>query len=377
MRGFAIVAVLGVAAWAAAEEVEAPRLPDLRLVSVREGLRDVSPKNDLARAGETDVAKYASAVGIDLQKPEHTLLAAACKDGRLFYVFWKTTANAFGKRAYVIQRIKKTERTWLSLDKAPEEKVTYQVEAFKLIAGQIKRPDQHYGSYSLREAVKREIVKEYEIGFGTAPGLAETPTWPFDSGTLFRMMQPYQDQPGLHPQVTFLASRTWRLEVAFDKAGAWRVASPEFGFDAPKQWPKPEAALPTPDPASKDVVLEAGVGVPGATVGETPRDGVIAALGQPLDDSPAGRDHRVLALPRSLTANLDPAGRLNTLYTRAGFLGRTKEGVAHGTARAEVMAKLGAPKGQKAEDDYWSYPGLAFWFDVEDRVVTIVISRRP
>ena len=130
--------------------------PQLRLHPLLDGLR----------GDPGDLAKEAAKVGLDLQKPDNPLVAWACKDGRLFYAFYKSTEEAFGDRAWMLQRIRKVERTWAGKDAAPEEKVTYQVEAFKTQGGALKSPDQHFGSFGLRGAHRREVVKEYEIGFG-------------------------------------------------------------------------------------------------------------------------------------------------------------------------------------------------------------------
>jgi hypothetical protein len=356
---------------------DAERVADLRLVHLLDGSRDVAPDSDLSRVGETEVGKLASAAKVDLLRTKNPLLAATYEDGRLFYVFYKTTAGAFGDRPYLFQRIRKTERTWKDeKDRSPDEKVTYQVEAFKLSAGALKRPDQHHGSFAIRDAHRREVVKEYEIGFGEIPGVAEGRTWPFDPGTLFRMIQPYQDEPALHESVRFSRALTWTLTVSFERGGTWRVASPELGFDAPKRWPDASAAEPARDSSSKPVVLEPGVGLSGVRIGESTAEDLEKALGAPLEDVEVGRGHRLLSFRRSLTCNLDPKGVLNTVITRPGFEGSTREGVAHGQPRARVMERMGAPKGQPADAPHWSYPGMVVWFDAFDRVVRLVVVRR-
>jgi hypothetical protein len=337
----------------------------------------VAPEGDLARLGETEVGRLAVKDGVDLLDAADPLLVAKRRGDRVFYVFWKTTANAFADRTYLIQRIKKIERRWAKAgEEKPEEKVTYQVEVFKVLGGRLKRPDQHHGSFGLAGAERREIVKEYEIGFGEIPGVCEGTVWPFEETSLFRLVQPYQEEVGVHPAVKFQAARRWTLTVAFERQGAWRVASPELGFDAPSKWPDPASAHAPPDSASKEVVLEAGVGLPGAHVGQTTAGDLVEALGKPLEDAPAGRGHRLMSFSRSLTVNLDPEGRVKTVITRPGFAGKTKEGVGHGATRAEVMGAMGPPKGQPADAVEWSYPGLLVVFDAFDRVVRLVVTRR-
>ena len=167
--------VLAVAASAQAATVSSTNAPlQLRLVPLLDGLLE-DTKGDLAAIATSDVGKEAAKVGLDLAKPPNPYAVAGCKEGRLFYVFYKTTEEAFGDRAWVLQRIKKTERTWKTADAEPEEKVTFQVEAFKTIGGSLKGADQHYGGYSLRGAHRREVVKEYEVGFGEVPGRGSGP----------------------------------------------------------------------------------------------------------------------------------------------------------------------------------------------------------
>ncbi|MHC4860875.1 MAG: hypothetical protein ACYTDY_12390, partial [Planctomycetota bacterium] len=126
----------------------APEVPlRLRPIPVEEGFRDVVGTEKLAKS---DLQKHARKVGIDLTKePENPFVVQGMRDGRIFYVFYKTVENAFGGGPYLIQRIRRTERNWATLDAEPEVKVTYQVEVFKTLAGQLKRADQHYGYYVL------------------------------------------------------------------------------------------------------------------------------------------------------------------------------------------------------------------------------------
>ena len=346
----------------------------MRLVPLRDGLRDIAPKRDLSKVAEIDEGKLAAAVGVDLLKNDNPLLAANYAKGRLFYLFYKTTENAFGDRPWLIQRIKKTERTWGPDATKPEEKVTWQVEVFKLMTGALKRPDQHHGSFPLRDGKRREILKEYEIGFGELPGKAVGTAWPFRADRLFEMVQPYQEEPGEFPKVVFATSRTWTLAVAFAADGTWSVASPELGFAAPKTWPAAKAAEPLPDPASRDVVLEPGKGLPGAVVGATAAADLEKALGAPVEDVESGKGHRLLSFPRSVSVNVSPDGTTNTILTRPGFEGRSKQGLRHGMTRAAAK-KLLAGKDLDDAAEQWDTGGMLVDFDANDRVRRLVITK--
>jgi hypothetical protein len=368
----AVLPLLFVAALAGAEEP----VPAIRLVPLRDGLRGVAPGNDLARIGETETYKTALGDGVDLARPPHPIVAYRRGGERLYYIFYKTTENALGDRPYLIQRIKKIERAWKTPDAPPEEKVTWQVEVFKTRGGELKSADQHYGSFGLNGNHRREIVKEYEIGFGEVPGMCEGRAWPFDAEKLYRMLQAYQEEEGIFGEVKFKSACKWTLTVAFDAAGGYSVRSPELGFDAPTDLPARSQTLPPADPASTGIVLVEGRGVEGVAIGESGRDALVRSLGAPLEDAPVGRGHTNLSFAGSVTVNLDPAGKVNTIFTRAGFAGRTVKGATHGMYRDEVAKLYGLPAKSESDAEEWRYDGVLFAFDGFDRLKRIVILAR-
>ncbi len=343
----------------------------LRLVPLLDGLLE-DTKGDVAAIATSDVGKEAAKVGLDLAKPPNPYAVAAYKEGRLFYVFYKTTEEAFGDRAWVLQRIKKIERTWKTADAEPEEKVTFQVEAFKTIGGSMKGSDQHYGGYSLRGAHRREVVKEYEVGFGEVPGTAAGAAWPFDRKRLFHMLQPYEGDSSLYDRVKFHASRRWTLTATLASDGSHRVHSPDLGIDLPKKQPTSELAKVPADPASKALVLIAGHGLAGFSVGKSKREDVDKVLGEPLEYLPAGDNHNA-SYRGGLTCNFDPNGVLNTVFTRASFAGSTKEGLRHGMTRDEVQKKLGKIQGGVGPS--WLLPGLVVKFDATGVVQRFVVTK--
>lgn len=351
--------------------------PRLRLLPLRDGLRGDAPQGDLARIAETPAGKEAGKVGLDLAAPTAgPVVAAGLRDGRLFFVFYKVVEEAFGPQAWMLQRIRKVERTWATADGPPEEKVTFQVEAFKTFAGTLKGADQHFGSFGLRGAHRREIVKEYEIGFGTVPGTAEGAAWPFAAKHLFHMLQEYGDDRALFDRVQFTAARTWTLTAAFDAAGAWSVRSPELGLDVPKRTPDLAATRPAADAASRAIVLTAGTGPKGLQVGTSTRADADRVLGEALEDVPAGPSSRNVSYRGGLTCNFGGDGALATVITRACFAGRTSLGIAHGSKRADVRAKHGEPAKGDAAAATWVYPGLHVAFDADGAVTRLVVAAR-
>lgn len=380
-RAAALVAVVSFAASASfaplVAQTAASDVVQLRLMPLLDGLREDAANGDLSTLPTTAIGKEAAKVGVDLSKPGHPLVVCARRDDRLFYVFYKVTEEAFGARAWMLQRIKKIERTWATAGSAPEEKVTWQVEAFKTSAGSLKGGDQHFGSFGLRGAHRREIVKEYEIGFGEIAGRAEGAQWPFAMERLFHMLQPYGDDAALHDAVTFTKSRKWSLTVALGADGSHRLTAPELGIDLPKQKVGAERARPKPDPASKAIVLVAGEGPPGVAVGKSTRTDVDRALGAPLEDVPAGPANRNCSYRGGLTCAFAAQGVLLSVFTRASFAGKTKEGLAHGMTRADVSQKLGtAAKSLPADGAQWDVPGLTVLFDAAGAVRRFVVTRR-
>lgn len=225
-----LVVSLGSAALPAAAGTESGLR--LRLVPVAQGV-----------AQEPDIIDAGQAAGIDVLQPAHPLLIHAYVGGRLFYVFYKTVDEAAGPRQYLLQRIHKTERFYTSRDdRNPRVQESYLVEAFKLQGGSLKRPDQHFGSFGLGDCYRREVVKEYEIGFGELEGMATGDEWPFRKRVLYHAFQNYDSDRSLFDQVRFTQSKHWTLQVSFAQDGSYSVKCPELGFDAPR-------ALPAPGPA--------------------------------------------------------------------------------------------------------------------------------
>ncbi len=348
--------------------------PALRLVHVVDGLRSQPKNRDLKRTKQTKIYQTAQAAGVDLADPPHPLAVAGYEKGRLFYVFYKIAERAVGDRPYVIQRMKKTERTWATADQEePEVRTTYQVEVFKTFAGALKRADQHHGSYGLRDDHRREILKEYEIGFGEIPGVCEGTDWPFESGRLFEYVQTYQEAPGLYPQVRFFASTPWSLDVRFAADGTWAVRCAELGIDAPKRLPDPERGVPQADPRSRDVVLVAGKGPDGLVLKKSTLEDLVKRYGWPVQTQTWSNGSANHWFGEDLVFNLNGGGKLNTVLTLPTFSGRTQAGIRHGDPRHRVLEVLGLPRPAMTNAWTWTYEGVLFYFDGYDRVSRIVV----
>jgi len=350
---------------------------DLRLVPLKDGVLQAAAGGDRSKVPQTKIFKVARWAGVDLAAPEHPLVAYTLRDGKLFYVFYKTVDNAFGDRPYLIQRIKKTIREYSSADDLePRETVTYLVEALETVDGALKRPDQHFGRFSIRAFHKREIIKEYEIGFGAIPGICSQEESPIPAGHLYEEPQPYGPNRMLFDQVEFVYSKKWSLSVCFSEDGEFSIKSPEFDIDAPHSLPTPETATPVRDPASKSVLLKEGHSVLGLRVGRSRAADIQRKLGPPLGLVRASKGAQNYSHKRGLTFNVYDGGPINTIFTRSSFGGKTSKGVRHGDTRRRVQAVYGKPPRDKPDDNSWYYPeGVIFYFDAEDRVTKIVIFK--
>lgn len=214
----------------------------LRLIPVAQGV-----------AEEPTIVDAGQAAGVDVHRPCHPLLIHSYTGGRLFYVFYKMVDEAAGSQRYLLQRIHKIERFYASPDdRNPRVQESFLVEAFKLRDGSLKRADQHFGSFGLGNYYRREVVKEYEIGFGEIPGVATGDEWPFRRNILYKALQNYELDRSLYDQVQFTQSKRWTLQVSFDESGSYSVKCPELGFDAPRALPSPPALNPVAEASMAD-----------------------------------------------------------------------------------------------------------------------------
>ncbi len=340
---------------------------ELRLVPIADGLP----------ADTAKLQQVASSVGVDVTEPDHPLVIAACRDGTVFFLFCKTVDNAFGDRPYLIQRIKKTVKEYDEEgDSEPRTTVTYQVEVFKTICGTVKGGgDEHYGRYGLSGCHRREITKEYEIGFGEVPGQCTGRDWPFSATSLYKLLEPYGPDPTTYERVRFSNSRKWSLSVTLAEDGSFSVRSPEFGFDLPETPPKESMAEPWIDPASRSLVLNEGAGVLGLEIGRSREPDIRRKLGDPLDTTRAGEAASNVSYTGGLTCNVYDEGALNTIMTRPSFGGRTSRGIRHGATRAEVLEAYGSKPNNDPDAPFWSFDcGVSFWFTRSGRVEKIVLT---
>jgi hypothetical protein len=379
-------AVLAASTFAADTDAE-PKAPFvLRLVPLLDGHSESAFGGDPERFRQSPAAIAAERAGVDLLRPAHPLVIHYSRDGRLYYLFYNILEEAFGPAPYLIQRVKKTVTEASSADDpAPRTSVTYLVEVIKLRQGAIP-PDQHFGSYSIQDQYRREIMKEIEIGFGQIPGVAEGREWPFAANSRFKLLQDYGESRELYNQVEFSSSRKWSIRAQLTRDGSYALQVPELGIDAPDQLPELAAAQPHVDPQSALLVLDEGRGladvrigdrqISGIRIGESREADLRRVLGEPLAIEAASATADNFHYPWGLTFNVYRDGILNTILTRPGFGGQTARGIKLGDLRARVIEVYGLPAGNP-KLKHLTAPGVIFHLGGDQRVRRIVILAAP
>lgn len=208
----------------------------LRLVPLAEEI--------LATTGtEGETLKKARRFGLDPAKLPSPFVAHVWQADRkrLFYVFGNVFEAANAPRPWLIQRIRRTERLFPANGSPPVTEIAHSVQVFRLRDGATSGINQHDAIYSLGQSARREIVKEFEVGFGEIDGVLEGLSWPFEQRSTAKMLQTDEEDATLFKSVRFTTSIKWSIKVVIEKDGTYSVACPELGFELPRKLPKPPA----------------------------------------------------------------------------------------------------------------------------------------
>lgn len=343
----------------------------LRLVPLLDGLRT---DGRLDATTNSPFGKEAAKLGIDLSQPKHPMVLAELANGRLVQAFCSVTENAFGDRAWLVQRTRKIDRRWTKPEGPPVESFAWEVRVLKTQAGTAKTIAKHVAIVGPRDAVRRELVQEFEVGYGAIDGVTKDTAWPFDEKSSTETVQPFADQPGAFDKVKFTRSRTWTLTTSIAKDGGWTLQAPELGIDLPKS-PPPAEVPPTIDEASKAIVLTIGTGCDGVQLGASTVAEVTKALGDPLEDVLIQPGSRNVSYRCGLTCNFDKDGKLKTIMTRPSFGGRTSNGIALGTTIEELKKLYSKSDGAQLDPKRFAAPGLLLTLDAFGKVRAMVLVR--
>jgi hypothetical protein len=210
----------------------------LRLVSLPAGFRISAFGNDPEKAVKTQLYKDAKAAGIDLLEGPDPALEVAFTKGRLFHLFYNMAESDDQQCTFMVQRVHKRVINYETLeDPDPETIDTYSVEAIKCVAGKLKKPDQHSGSYSLGKQAKRVIEKTLEVGVPVATYANNQGKWPYDANILFKQITKDTPDRAAYDEVEFKSAAKWTIRVSFGMGGNYSVTSPELGIKVGRQCP--------------------------------------------------------------------------------------------------------------------------------------------
>ena len=207
----------------------------LRLVTIQVGNKLSSFGGQPDRFRQTGVYKAAQNCGVSITTPKHPLVVCSYDNQRMFYLFYNVVTGVpplenNPAEPYLIQCVKRTITDYPRHGE-PVSKVDYLVEAIKTLRGVSKKPDQHYGSFGIRDLEKRKIVKEFMVGQGEIPAVAAAGKWPFDLGILYKSIQHYQPEADAYDKCRFSRAKKWTLVVEFDRYGNYTMKSDELGIE--------------------------------------------------------------------------------------------------------------------------------------------------
>jgi hypothetical protein len=223
---------------ASADEGSAAKV-NLRLVSLPAGFRISAFGSDPEKAMKTALYKDAMAAGIDLLKDPDPALEVAYTKGRLFHLFYNMAEIGDPECTFMVQRVHKRVINYKALDDAEPETIdTYSVEGFKCVAGKLKRPDQHNGSFAIGKHAKRVIEKTLEVGVPIDTYADNQGKWPYDANILFKQITKDAPDRAAFEEVQFKSVAKWTFFVSFDADGNYSLTAPELGIKVVRECPK-------------------------------------------------------------------------------------------------------------------------------------------
>ena len=300
------------------------------------------------------------------------------RDNVGFYLFYNQIRVTDSPSQFVIQRVTRTIEETAS-DGTTTESTDELVEAFKLLNGQLKAPDQHFGSFALGDKQRRVIRKTLEIG--VASSLSGKPVegseWIGEKGTLYLKLHDYDDE-GAPPEVVFVDSAKWQLEFAIESSQRVRLSVPALSISADFQSPAPVKS--NGSPATEKFTLVAGQGIRDMiTCGQTKLDEVIERVGAATATYPLAQKKRNVEFPQGCVIHVDENDVVQTIMTSpesklSASLG--DKTIAIGASRSSVLEILGEPTNNSRRDKIFGYPGLMVWL-TGDQVSKLVVFVEP
>ena len=327
--------------------------------------------HDPDRMRKTTVYRSAKIFGIDMPEDLKDVVIHRQRGANHFYLFHNTLQTDMPCE-YFVQRIHKRVTDYTSLDDQPEVSDRYMVEAIKSSGGQLKKPDQHYASYSLKKFKRRVIEKTLEIGEVVNE---EDPTkpaaWPFDSDKLSEVMQEYGSEREDFDNINFKRSVKWTIRVELDDTGAFSLQVPRLGIDIRKQTPVMSNGAQILDQTPENIQIVPGRGLNIVRLGSSEQKAK-DLLGPPL---------RIDVTDSTRTLTYEPGVRLSFFRDRlisvsvlGDFPGKSSDGIKLGESRERVGEVYRDVIKSTEETDL--YEGIAFQFKDDALVAMTAVNVR-
>ncbi len=294
-----------------------------------------------------------------------------------FYLFYNNvTIRKLGSQ-YVIQIVKRTITDSFA-DGSSHVAVAFLVEALKLDNGQLKAPDQHYGSFALGDKIKRTIRKEFIVGVPRKIAKVNTDpsSWAWDAGKQYHQLHGYDDNPDSAPEIEFIESTTWELEFSVSDNGVL-LDVPQFKIRGELSVPgNSTASQPANESTTPPIILKAGYGIQDALqLHKTTLSDAQRILGPPVNTFPQKGGNKNVEFSCGVIAHLNAKDQILTLMSapksavRAELNGKM---IAVGEHRKDVVEKCGQPTNAAMQDRFCAYDGLTIWFEA-DSVSKLVV----
>ncbi len=345
---------------------------ELEAMPLRSSFLATTFGRDLDKMRQTTVFKAAKNFGVDLPDDLNDVLIHRQRGSNHFYLFHNTLRTEI-PCAYFVQRIHKRISNYTAADDEPEVTDHYLVEAIKSSGGQLKKPDQHYASYSLKKFKRRVIEKTLEIGeVVNEKDASLTAPWPYATNKLSEIIQDYGSSREKYDTVNFKRAIRWTIRVEMNDEGAFSLQVPKLGINIQRQTPVMANGAQLLDQRPERVELIAGEGLNIVRLGSS----------EELVNDLLGAALRVDATETVRTLTYDPGirmqffrDRLVSISVLGDFPGKTCEGIKLGDSKQDIGDLFG--EAIKSTDETDVFDGIGFQYKDGLIVAITTVKRRP
>ena len=320
---------------------------------------------DPDRMKKTTVYRSAEIFGIDVPDDLNDVVIHRQRGSNHFYLFHNTLQTATPCE-YFVQRIHKRVTNYTDMNEEPEVSDHYMIEAIKSSGGQLKKPDQHYASHSLKKYARRVIEKTLEIGeIANEDDPAKAAPWPYDQDKLSEVVQEYGSERAQFDDVMFKRSIKWTIRVELDDQGSYSLQVPRLGINLSKQTPVMTNGAQILDQSAENIEIVPGRGLNIVRLGSSEQQAT-DLLGPAL---------RIDTTDSTRTLTYEPGVRLGFFRDRLAsitvlgdFPGASGDGIKLGDSREKVAEIYQDALKSTEETDL--FDGIAFQYK-DDAIIAM------